>query len=104
MKAGYGKLPIRTLSRHQEKDYVEVYLDDIDNDKYVKMTDIRFKRFDFKDFSKYFNVLKLENTKVIDLANGVIENDFGTTVKDNLSSGMKCLLVALKYANEKKDI
>lgn len=112
MKAGYGRLPIKRLvsqdsnkskAQDNNKDYVEVYLGDdstIDSDKYIKLATVRFRGIPFKSFQPYFDILELEEIKVIDINQGTVQNRFGTTHKDNLSSGMQSMLVALKYANE----
>lgn len=105
MKSGYGKLPIKRLS----KDYVEVILNLLPQDtkNYIHWTTAEFDTLGLAVFKKYFSIMKqLEGIDVLDLEYGTIKNMFGVTNYRDLSSGMKCILVAMLYAdkNQKKII
>jgi hypothetical protein len=103
MKTGYGSLVVRSESS-EPKDYVQVYLNDenIKGYKYIKDAPAKFRDIPFKEFEPYFDILSLEHIQIIDKNKGIVQNEFGNTTKDNLSSGMQSMLVALKYSNEKK--
>lgn len=62
---------------------------------------------DFKEYSNFkmfYDILKLESIKVINLNRGIIETKFGETTDENLSSGMKSLLVLSWYIKNNKSI
>lgn len=118
MKAGYGKLPIKRLVsdikvrsyNHEKrvmygdkvKDYVEILFDEPSDaqDKYIKYPEELFDFYSLSEFKPYLFLLEYERVKIIDMETEEIETRFGRTNASKLSSGMKSMLMALKYANE----
>lgn len=109
MKAGYGSLPVKRLiskkdlSKNNVRDYVEI-IEPVEN--YINAVR-EYPERDFKKYSlcAYFDsILRLEKIKVINLDRGIVKTKFGETTDDNLSSGIKSLLVLSWYIQKRKAI
>lgn len=83
------------------KDYVDIYLEEpIGNYKIIHNPPHLFKKIPFSDFIGYESIMKkLEQIKVLNINMGEIKTKFGITNKDRISSGLKSVLIALKYAD-----
>ena len=108
MKSGYGNLPIkRLIPKETFKRLVRNYVEIVDS---VESCINAVRDYPERNFKKYsscsdFNaILKLEKIKVLDVDEGIIITKFGATTDENLSSGMKRLLVLAWYIKNKKAV
>jgi hypothetical protein len=104
LKQGYGNLvTLKQEKQAKKKWYVEVVdLEKVSKYKcrFIEYCVVEFAKRDFKSYKPYYSLLGLEGVIAID--NWNIKTRFGITNCDNLSSGMKSLLV-LYYMLDKED-
>ena len=106
MKTGYGTLITKRLNNCFKP--IENYVEIVDSNTKDFIDAVKdYAQRDFKTYSntEYFDsILKLEKISVISLKDGIIKTKFGHTTADNMSSGMKSLLVLSWYIKRKKNI
>jgi hypothetical protein len=110
LKAGCGNLATEEVKvknnantdKELDNNYVNIipHLLKPETKKYLHETAVRFNVLGLSAFKKYLSLLELDGVQKYDLNTGAIQTKYGITGYENLSSGIKCLLVAMLYADK----